>query len=62
MPYLHKDALGVGASDAMHGVKGELEVGAAQQMRQAVEVIDAPQHPQVVLHLIDDLSAANVHS
>ncbi len=53
---LDKDALGVGTGHAVHAVEGELEVRAAQQVGEAVEVVDAPQQPQVVLHLIDDLS------
>jgi hypothetical protein len=52
---LDEDALGVWARHAMHAVECELEVWAAQQVRQAVEVVYAPQQLQVVLHLINDL-------
>ena len=42
----------------MHGVESELKVGPAQQVGEAVEVVDAPQQPQVVLHLINHLPEA----
>lgn len=52
---LDEDALGVGARHAMHAIECKFEIGATQQVRQAVEVVYAPQQLQVVLHLINDL-------
>ena len=59
MPCRDKDALGVRAGYAVHAIECEPEVRAAQQVGQTAEVIDAPQQPQVVLHLIDNLSTRN---
>ena len=53
--HLHKDARCIGPSHTVQAVKDKLEVGARQQLLEAVKVKDLLEEAQVVLHRVNDL-------